>query len=42
MMAFAIVFLMKLSRHWHAIGITIDPMQQTILLVEAIIQLLRG
>jgi hypothetical protein len=42
MMAFAVVFLMKLSRHWHAIGITIDPMQQTILLVEAIIQLLRG
>jgi hypothetical protein len=42
MMAFAVVFLMKLCRQWHAIGITIDPMQQTIPLVEAIIQLLRG
>ena len=42
MMAFAVVFMMKLSRQWHAIGITIDPMQQTIPLVEATIQLLRG
>lgn len=41
MIAFAAVFLMKMSHRWHAIGITIDPMQQTIPLIEAIIQLLQ-
>ncbi|KAE8446579.1 hypothetical protein EG329_011772 [Mollisiaceae sp. DMI_Dod_QoI] len=42
MIAFAVVFLMKMSHRWHAIGITIDATSQTIPLVEAIIQLLRG
>ncbi|OAA55215.1 hypothetical protein SPI_08310 [Niveomyces insectorum RCEF 264] len=42
MIAFAVVFLMKMSRRWNAIGITIDAAHQTIPLVEAIIRMLQG
>lgn len=42
MIAFAVVFLMKMSRHWHIIGITIDPAQQTRPLIDDIVNLLRG
>ena len=41
MIAFAVVFLMKMSPRWHAVGITISPEQRTIPLVEAIVQMLR-
>lgn len=42
MIAFAVVFLMKMSLRWHAIGITVSPEQRTIPLVEAIVQMLRS
>ncbi|KAJ5692667.1 hypothetical protein N7462_002090 [Penicillium macrosclerotiorum] len=42
MIAFAVVFLMKMSDRWQVIGITIDPAQRTRPLVERIIRLLRG
>ena len=42
MIAFAVVFLMKMSHRWQSIGITIDPTRETIPLVEAITQLLRS
>jgi hypothetical protein len=41
MIAFAVVFLMKLSRRWQIIGITIDPVRRTRPLIEGIIKLLR-
>lgn len=41
MIAFAVVFLMKMSLRWHAIGITIDPKEKTRPLIERIIKLLR-
>ncbi|KAJ5396934.1 hypothetical protein N7509_005047 [Penicillium cosmopolitanum] len=41
MIAFAVVFLMKMSRRWQKIGITIDPVQRTRPLIEGIIKLLR-
>ncbi|KAJ5818575.1 hypothetical protein N7474_004166 [Penicillium riverlandense] len=42
MIAFAVVFLMKMSHRWYFIGITIDPAQRTRPLIEGIIKLLRG
>lgn len=42
MIAFAVVFLMKMSYRWHLIGITIDPLQRTIPLVEDTIKLLQS
>lgn len=42
MIAFAVVFLMKMSHRWYLIGITIDPAQRTRPLIEGIIKLLRG
>lgn len=41
MIAFAVVFLAKLSHRWHAIAITIDPQTVSWPLVESIIRLLR-
>lgn len=41
MIAFAIVFLLKMSPRWHAIGITIDSEQRTLPLVEQTISLLQ-
>lgn len=41
MIAFAVVFILKLSRRWHAMGITMDPQAVSWPLVEATIQLLR-
>lgn len=41
MIAFAIVFLMKMAQRWHLIGITIDPTQRTLPLIERTIQMLR-
>ncbi|KAJ5627302.1 hypothetical protein N7528_004729 [Penicillium herquei] len=40
--AFAVVFLVKMSYCWHVIGITIDPAQRTRPLIQAIIKLLRN
>lgn len=40
--AFAVVFLMKLSRRWHVIGITIDPAQRTRPLIDGVVKLLRS
>lgn len=42
MIAFAAVFLIKLSPRWHGIGITIDAAHRTIPLVEEVIKLLQG
>lgn len=42
MIAFAVVFILKLSRRWHAIGINMDPQTVSWPLVEAIINLLRS
>lgn len=42
MIAFAVVFLLKLSHRWHTIGITIDPHTVSWPLVESIIRLLRS
>lgn len=42
MIAFAVVFLLKLSHRWNAIGITIDPRAVSWPLVESIIRLLRS
>lgn len=42
MIAFAVVFILKLSRRWCAIGITMDPQTVSWPLVEAIINLLRS
>lgn len=42
MIAFAVVFLMKMSRRWQKIGITIDPVHRTRPLIQGIIKLLRG
>lgn len=42
MIAFAVVFILKLSRRWHAIGITMEPQTASWPLVEAIINLLRS
>lgn len=42
MIAFAVVFLMKMSRRWHVIGITIDPNQRTRPLIHQMIKLLRN
>lgn len=41
MIAFAVVFLMKLCNRWHLINITIDPVERTKPLVEGTIMLLR-
>ncbi|KAJ5720699.1 uncharacterized protein N7483_008633 [Penicillium malachiteum] len=41
MIAFAAVFLVKMSYCWHVIGITIDPAQRTRPLIQAHIKLLR-
>lgn len=41
MIAFAVVFLMKLSNRWHLINIIIDPVERTKPLVKGIITLLR-
>jgi hypothetical protein len=40
MIAYAVVFLMKMSSRWHTIGITIDPNSVTIPLIEQITSLL--
>lgn len=40
--AFAVVFLLKMARRWHSIGITIDAPSRTIPLVERIIELLQS
>ena len=40
MIAFAVVFLMKLSNRWHSIGISIDASQRTIPLLENVIKML--
>lgn len=42
MIAFAVVFLMKMSTRWHAIGITISPAENTIPLVEQVIRILQN
>lgn len=42
MIAFAVVFLVKMSHCWHIIGITIDPAQQTRPLIEETIKFLRS
>lgn len=42
MIAFAVVFLLKMAHKWQAIGITIDADQRTVPLVVAIIKLLKG
>lgn len=42
MIAFAVVFLMKMSRRWHAIGITVSAADRTIPLIEEIVLLLQG
>lgn len=42
MIAFAVVFLVKISHWWHVIGITIDPAQQSRPLIYEIIKLLRS
>jgi hypothetical protein len=42
MIAFAVVFLMRLSIRWHTIGISISPSERTFPLIEGIIKLLRG
>ena len=41
MIAFATVFLIKMSSRWKALGVTIDPESQTRPLVEGIIQTMR-
>lgn len=41
MIAFAVVFLIKMSRRWHCLGVTIDPVTTTRPLVEGIITALR-
>ncbi|KAF2161900.1 hypothetical protein M409DRAFT_27627 [Zasmidium cellare ATCC 36951] len=40
--AFAVVFLLKMARRWHLIGITIDASQRTIPLAERIIEMLQS
>lgn len=42
MIAFAVVFLMKMSRRWHVIGITVSASERTIPLIEEIVLLLQG
>ncbi|KIV78179.1 hypothetical protein PV11_09922 [Exophiala sideris] len=42
MIAFAVVFLLKMSPRWHTIGITINSQERTLPLVEDVIGLLRG
>jgi hypothetical protein len=42
MIAFAVVFLMKMAHRWQVIGITIDPTETTRPLIEGIIKLLRS
>jgi hypothetical protein len=42
MIAFAVVFLMKMAHKWQLIGITIDANERTVPLVEAIIRMLKG
>ncbi|KAH9842104.1 Transcriptional activator of proteases prtT [Teratosphaeria destructans] len=42
MIAYAVVFLLKLANRWHALGISINPSTTTIPLIESIIRLLRG
>lgn len=41
MIAFAVVFLMKMSRRWHVIGITVSASERTIPLVEEIVRILQ-
>ncbi len=40
--AFAVVFLIKMSSRWAGIGVTIDPEEQTKPLIEGVINLFRG
>ncbi|KAJ9618823.1 hypothetical protein H2204_012899 [Knufia peltigerae] len=40
--AFAVVFLIKMSSRWAGIGVTIDPEQKTKPLIEAVIDLFRS
>ena len=42
MIAFAAIFLMKMSHRWRAIGTTIDPTRRTLLLVENTVRMLRS
>lgn len=42
MIAFAVVFLMKMSRRWHLMGITVSAADRTIPLIEEIVRLLQG
>lgn len=42
MVAFAVVFLLKLSSRWNSIGISIDPREQSWPLISSIIRLLRS
>lgn len=42
MIAFAVVFLMKMSRRWHEIGITVSASERTIPLIEEVVRILQG